>query len=326
MVVWANLHGAFIAGLVIWAVVFLGELLERQKNWNQLRVLFWVGPSSILASLLNPDGLGIWKTGLGFLGNQYLVSHTAEYLPPDFQNPAFWPFLAVIGLSMLILGMNQRRLKYAHLFLLGSWTAMALYSARNIPLYIAVCIPILCDEAAKLIKEGRGSGLVDWFLSFQDRITITEKDIRGGLVALIAVILSISLLVSGVQLDFQSRGNVFSEEVFPVRAVDWLEDNPPHGNGFNHFPWGGYLLYRLWPEQLVFIDGQTDFYGEDLTRQYEQVITLQPGWQQIFLRHDIRWVIMPANSPVAAYLSESDSWAIDYRDQTTKIFSLIEED
>jgi len=47
---WANLHGAFIVGLVIWAAVFLGELLEKQKNWNQLRVLIWIGPSSILAS------------------------------------------------------------------------------------------------------------------------------------------------------------------------------------------------------------------------------------------------------------------------------------
>ena len=326
MMVWANLHGAFIAGLVIWALVFLGELLEKQKNWNQLRVLIWIGPSSILASLINPDGLGIWKTGLGFLGNQYLVSHTAEYLPPDFQNPSFWPFLALIGLSVLILGMSQRRMKYAHLFLLGSWTAMALYSARNIPLYIAVGIPILCDQAAILIKEGRGSGIVDWFLDLQDRITITEKDIRGGLIALIAVILSISLLMSGVQLDFQSKGNVFSEEVFPVRAVDWLEDNPPQGNGFNHFPWGGYLLYRLWPEQLVFIDGQTDFYGEDLTRQYEKVITLQQGWHQIFLRHDIRWVIMPTDSPVAAFLSESGNWEMNYCDQTAKIFSLIEEE
>lgn len=203
---------------------------------------------------------------------------------------------------------------------------MALYSARNIPLYIAVCIPILCDQAAKLIKEGRGTGIVDWFLNLQDRITRTEKDIRGGLISVLVLVLSISLLMGGVQLDFQSNGNTFSEEVFPVGAVDWLEDNPPQGNGFNHFPWGGYLLYRLWPEQLVFIDGQTDFYGEDLTREYEKVITLQPGWQQIFMRYDIKWVIMPADSRVADFLSESSNWTINYSDQTAKILSKTEEE
>lgn len=325
MAVWANLHGAFFAGLVIWALVFIGELLEKQKNWNQLRVLIWIGPSSILASLLNPDGLGIWRTGLGFLGNQYLVSHTAEYLPPDFQNPAFWPFLAVIGISLLVLGLSSRRIKLAHLLQLSSWTAMALYSARNIPLYIVIATPILCDLGSRLIKESRDIGIADWVLNLQERIAITEKEIRGGLIATIAVVLSICLLVSGVRLDFQGAGNNFSEDVFPVQAVDWLEDEKLEGNGFNYFPWGGYLLYRLWPEQLVFIDGQTDFYGEELTRQYERVITLQPGWQGIFHKYNINWVIMPADSPLAAYLNENDAWETIYQDQAAAIFSLIEE-
>jgi hypothetical protein len=323
MVIWANLHGAFIAGLVIWAMVFLGELLEKQKNWNQLRVLIWIGPSSILASLINPDGLGIWKTGLGFLGNQYLVSHTAEYLPPDFQNPSFWPFLAVIGLSLLILGLSRRRIKFAHLFLLGSWTMMALYSARNIPLYIVVVMPMLCDLGARVIKEGRGSWIVDWFLNLQERITVTEQGIRGGVIAVSTVLISIYLLVSGVKLDFLDQGNIFSEEIFPVAAVDWLEEQPITGNGFNYFPWGGYLLYRIWPEQLVFIDGQTDFYGEDLTREYEQVITMQPGWQKVFNRYDITWVIVPSASPLSAYLTDNEDWETSYQDQTTKIFTLI---
>jgi len=325
MTIWANLHGAFIAGLVIWALVFLGEFFEKKKNWNQLRVLIWIGPASLLASLLNPDGLGIWKTGLGFLGNQYLVSHTAEYLPPDFQNPAFWPFLVVIGLSILILGLSQRRVKYAHLFLLGSWTAMALYSARNIPLFIIVAVPILCDLAARLLKESRGSRLVDAFLNIQEKIALTENTTRGGFVAVVSIAGTLILLMNGAQLDFQGTGNNFSSEVFPVEAVDWLEESDLEGNGFNYFPWGGYLLYRRWPEQLVFIDGQTDFYGEDLTRAYEKVITLQPGWQQVFREYQIKWVIMPANSPLTAYLDDSLNWDLAYQDRLTNIYNLLEE-
>ena len=326
MLVWTNLHGAFIAGLVIWALVFLGELLEKGKNWNQLRVLIWIGPSSLLASLLNPDGIGIWKTGLGFLGNQYLVGHTAEYLPPDFQNPAFWPFLIVIGLSILILGLSQRRMKYAHLFLLGSWTVMALYSARNIPLYIVIVIPILCDMGAKLIKEYTDSGVVNRFKRFQNRIAITEKEIKGGFVTICVVLITIFLLMNGVKLDFQNVGNTFSEEIFPVHAVDWLEKNPPSGNGFNYFPWGGYLLYRLWPDQQVFIDGQTDFYGEDLTRKYEQVISMQPGWQQVFREYDIHWVLIPSESNLAAYLADDVEWQISFSDKTAKMFILVDKD
>jgi hypothetical protein len=275
--------------------------------------------------LINPDGVGIWKTGIGFLGNQYLVSHTAEYLPPDFQNPSFWPFLALIGLSILVLGMSQRRMKFAHMFLMGSWTAMALVSARNIPLYVVVVIPILCSLAAKIVKESRRFGISDWFVSFQNRISLTEKDLKGGLLAAMIAILSIYFLMKDVNLDFQNRGNVFAEEVFPVGAADWMEENPITGNGFNHFPWGGYLLYRFWPDQLVFIDGQTDFYGEDLTRQYEQVITLRPGWQHVFSRYDIEWVLVPAESPLALYLEPSGDWVEIFSDDTAVIYKLAEE-
>jgi hypothetical protein len=85
--------------------------------------------------------------------------------------------------------------------------------------------------------------------------------------------------MGGARLDYDQQGNRYDPAVFPVEAVDWLEQHPPEGNGFNYFIWGGYLLYRSWPERTVFIDGQTDFYGEALTRQYVQVITLTGDWE-----------------------------------------------
>lgn len=42
---------------------------------------------------------------------------------------------------------------------------------------------------------------------------------------------------------------------------------------FNEFNRGGYLLYRLWPQQGVLLDSQTDFYGEAAVREY------QAGWE-----------------------------------------------
>ena len=45
------------------------------------------------------------------------------------------------------------------------------------------------------------------------------------------------------------------------------------GRIFNDFIWGGYLL-KEWPEQKVFLDGQTDFYGEDLARQHMRIMAL----------------------------------------------------
>jgi len=320
MLIWVNLHGAFIAGLLIWACYFFGMLLDRQISLHKNQSFLWVGISSILISLINPDGIGIWKTGLGFLGNQYLVSHTAEYLPPDFQQLAFWPFLILILCSVVVFGLSKKRIAFPHLLIVGGWTIMALYSARNIPLYVVTVIPILISEVCGIVCDWKDSILVDKFLDFQKKIATTEESLKGGFWSVVSVILAIMLLLGGSKLDFQGIGNVFSKEVFPVEATEWLDDNPPEGNGFNYFPWGGYLLYRFWPERSVFIDGQTDFYGEELTREYERVITLSDGWQDVLHDYHIEWVIMPAGSELGSALDESDFWNETYHDETTEIW------
>jgi len=125
--------------------------------------------------------------------------------------------------------------------------------------------------------------------------------------------------MSGYNLDIENQGNRFLEGVFPVAAVNWMEDNPLEGKGFNHFPWGGYLLYRNWPEQLVFIDGQTDFYGEELTREYEQIITLREGWEKVLDFYDIQWALMPVESALVNALESRPNWKIVYQDSTAVI-------
>ena len=129
------------------------------------------------------------------------------------------------------------------------------------------------------------------------------------------------LLFNGYSLDFQNKGNQFLDDVFPVEAVDWIVENNIDGNGFNYFPWGGYLLYRIWPDKLVFIDGQTDFYGELLTRQYEQVITLSPGWEGVLDQYDVDWVIMPIGSDLSTELKSTTGWEQVYRDEISEIIN-----
>jgi hypothetical protein len=115
-----------------------------------------------------------------------------------------------------------------------------------------------------------------------------------------------------------ARAN-FSQRVFPVQAVDWMMAEQISGPGFNYFTWGGYILYRTWPEQRVFIDGQTDFYGEDLTRQYETVITQSAGWREVLTEYSVRWVLMPVDALLVRALESEDGWRVRYQDPTAVV-------
>lgn len=89
---------------------------------------------------------------------------------------------------------------------------------------------------------------------------------------------------------------------------------------FNEFTWGGYLLYRLFPLKRVFIDGQTDFYGEALTREYLRILNAEAGWQDTLNQYDVRWVILPPSRPLTRELTRTKGWREFFRDATAVIF------
>jgi hypothetical protein len=186
--------------------------------------------------------------------------------------------------------------------------AMSLYSARNIPLFVIVVAPYI----GALIQIFIGKILI--LQQIEQKLFSVEHNLRGAVFPITTVLLLV--LASFIQTNTTNR---FDSNKFPVMAADWLQDNPQDGRMFNNFIWGGYLLYRLWPQQNVFIDGQTDFYGEALTREYAQVMALREGWEAILKKYDVAWVIVQSDKPLVGALQDTLHWTILYQDPTATI-------
>ncbi|WP_298009703.1 MULTISPECIES: hypothetical protein [Anaerolinea] len=325
MLVWANTHGAFLAGFVVWVVYGLGlfwniwvEKMSVDALSEKFRSWLWVGGLSLIASLINPAGLDLWKTSVGYVRNAYLVGHTAEYLSPDFHTPSTFPFLFMVILFLGVWGISRQKPRMDEVLIVVLWTAMGLYSARNIPLFAVVSAPVLAKSIEMLWKERQGYFVwLDKLQHFNLRLQSVDSKTGGWVTFLLVIVLSVWGARSGW---IPAR---FAPEVFPVKAMDWLEIHPQEGNVFNYFPWGGYILYRAFPEVRVFIDGQTDFYGEALTRQYEQVITLSEGWQEVLAEYKVQWVLMPASSALVRTLESDSMWQALYRDDVAVILRRV---
>jgi hypothetical protein len=318
MLIWANMHGAFIAGFAVWLIYGVSYCWDRWVERDEAdyssgfgRIFLITGGMSFFATLINPDGPGLWKTSIGYLGNQYLVGHTAEYLSPNFHLSTFWPFLLMLMMGLALFGLADKRRRTVDLVLFIAWGAMALISARNIPLFVLVSVPLLSVTLKEVVDLfGEQAKFFDNLRSFDRRLSRVESAARGLVWPILIVV--IAFFLTGI--GFGRESNRFDSRVFPVAAVDWLADHPQQGEVFNYFPWGGYLLYRNWPETRVFIDGQTDFYGESLTRSYEQVISLQPGWEDVLAKYGVGWVLIPADEPLSSELARRSEWKEVYHD------------
>ena len=331
MLVWANLHGAYISGFMLWILVGAGYVWDRWIDSRREiafapgfgRYFLWVGGVSMLATLLNPAGIKLWTTSIGYLGNSYLVGHTAEYLSPDFHSPSTWPFLLLVVLGLACFGLAGRRRRGSDMAIFTAWAGMGLYSTRNIPLFALLSVPILAESAKEVLNdlEAKG-GFFKALAGLDQRLTVVEKSLRGVVWPAIALVLVVFAFGSGLKFDLSQSGNRFDPKDFPVQALDWLERNPQTGEMFNYFPWGGYILYREWPEMRVFIDGQTDFYGESLTREYEDVLTVQPGWEGILKKYKVGWVLVPPGEALTMRLRDNPDWRIVYQDPIAVILAV----
>jgi len=118
----------------------------------------------------------------------------------------------------------------------------------------------------------------------------------------------------------------FDPKKVPVAAVTFLqqenvEEPPATEPVFSTDAWGGYLIYRMYPERKVVVDDRHDLYGAGRIRQYLILTRAEPGWQSVLETWKIRTAFLPADSTLANLLREEPrDWRIAYEDKVAVVF------
>jgi len=321
MLVWVNLHGMFVLGNVLLAIYLAGDWFENpSKVWftaAKTKAMLVSGTLSFLATFFSPSGFKIWEAIVSLGGNAYIKSRIPEYQSPNFHMAETWPFILILLLCIISFARSAQKVPWISVFLVTSFAGIALYSSRMMPFFALVAVPIVAGSISKWLRQDFPN----------NRFWAVEKNINSinqssnGWVWILAIVIAVTLLLkSNIAIDPENKGNAFDPQFFPVEAVSWLENHPQDGHMFNEFDWGGYILLRTWPDYPIFMDGHTHIYGEVLTREYEQVITMSQGWEDIFEKYQIEWAIIKSNEErLIEALQNELGWKIIYEDSTATI-------
>ena len=308
--VWANLHGGFVYGFILIGAYLAGDLLEARQApdrgpWlRSARGRALALAVALAASLVNPYGIKLLIHVGTFFGNEAIIRQTNEFQSPDFHTINGKIFLLVLLGTFAGLALAARRPRWPWLLVMFGNSAMALISQRNIELFGLTALPLAAlhlDPAwRKLPLFARARGV------FQREYRGSYPGVGAGVVA--ALLLALGLAhgrVAGVQLVEDS----FDPTVFPAALVRQARRAKLAGPIFNEFIWGGYLVHE-WPEQRVFIDGGTDFYGEKLFGEYVRVWNLDPGWRDVLAKWNIRWILVDPRARLAHQLVREPEWGL----------------
>jgi len=258
---WANCHGGFFLGWLVLAA-YSAEALWRHSA-DARRVLA-LSAAAVLLSGANPNGFRIVQVLF------YYRSSAATRNLLEWARPAWFAFNEFTFL----------------------WIAAALLMLR----------------AWKRVR------LADWILAaafFAAAFSAQRNTILVGLVAPIAIVAyfprkrhlaplwpfaAATVLIAGAMATtwdnaFQLRA---AEWRYPAGACDFLLAHHVAGHIFNTYEYGGYLIWRLWPEQQVFIDGRS--LSESLFQDYGRILynVEEPGVnaQQLLDRYGVQTIVM----------------------------------
>lgn len=333
MVLWANLHGGFIAGFVLFALYMIAAAYEYMRNketrnltWPKLKTLGATTVLSLMASLINPYGYKLHWHVYRYLTDQWLMNHIDEFLSPNFHGVAQQCFVLLLLISVLAWSVAPRRPRPIDVLIVLFAVHTGLYASRNLPvsciLIVLIIAPTLSQAASRAAASPEPAARTRQFFarfeSFAFRMGNLESRLEGHLWPLAAILAGVIVCAHqgriGTRQVFDAH---FDPKRFPVHAVDAIEKRAIREPIFSLDSWGGYFIYRLYPETRVFIDDRHDLYGAQFLKEYLKAIRLTPDWDTMLNSRRVNWVLVPAESSLANILIETQGWKTEYEDKVS---------
>jgi hypothetical protein len=339
MLAWVNLHGGFLLGFALLAIYWFSAVWEyfrltedcfddallKIRAAKRSRDLALIALLSALATLANPYGWRLHVHIYHYLSNRFLMDHIDEFQSPNFHGVAQKCFAALLLFASIALAAKRRdtagvRLSEALIILFAVYSG--LYAARNIPvsalLLILVSGPRLSDALQSLKQRPTALGSTHFF----QRMQSIEAALRGHIWPIAALALTCWITFHGGKLGTKQLVNAhFDARRFPSRAVDYFDSHNLHGPVFAPDSWGGYLIYRLYPQIQVAVDDRHDFYGEQFLKSYLKMMHVEPGWENFLQQYPVRYVLIPKDSALANILAETPHWQPVYSDEVAVVFA-----
>lgn len=313
---WVNSHIYFILGPFL--VLLL--TLENKKYWP------WLAAVSA-ATLVNPNFIH------GALAPSSILRHYGYSI---VENQSVWFLanygilgrqIAVFELSLVVLAISfifaahRRQWRWFEFWLALALAVLGLKMIRNFGPYALLFVPIVAGNLSVPLEAAQARSVP---LPLTGRTGIWSYAAAGVLLLLLCYL----TVTNQISVWFQSAKRFgLSVPAGAAGGVQFIKQHHLTGPVFNNFDVGSYLIWQLYPEQRVFVDGRPEAYSVEFFENiYKPMQTDPAAWAKYSRQYGINYIffdwhdITPWAQQFLARISRDPAWPLAYRDDWVVIF------
>lgn len=312
-VLWANAHISYYLGFIVSGAYLLDDLIHRRQGRRPGALALAIAVAAV-ASLANPFG---WRALLQPLDYFTIWRHEPVYQSIGELAPIYWDVHYRDGLVLwLILVVMAALVRWrrqgfdaAQCVLLLVCLPQAISTQRFLGYAALTLAPFAARDVAALISSRAWPAAL-------------HAPARRALVASLACV---ALVVPTLTQSVSGFGYGWVHTPYPERACDWLGEHGVRGKGFNVFSFGGYLLWRFYPDpgRLPFMDIHQAG-TKEIRYLYAWAQQDSTAWRTLDQRYRLDWVLLPRVLPghpdLIDFLDADRNWALVFCDDAAALW------
>lgn len=299
-VVWANLHGGFVLGLVLIAIFALGEFLNdsKDKYWKLCLYTLLV---TCLTTLINPYGFKyiLFIFDAFALKREFIMEWHSAFFRDEIRGHhikfityfvcTYLMFIYSIVKNIYKNGFKNHFLKIdkTKYILIIIVSLIALKAVRCHSFFIFVILACCYNDFYKI---------------FNKRLPLILDKIKAHILLYLIFISSFSRVYNFGFL------NTVRETNYPIYAIEFLKANDIKGNVIVNFHNGSYLAYKLYPNNFVFMDGRyEEVYDVDLINDLGKIF-LSMNYENLLKNYHTDAIIVENAYSLNSKILKNKNW------------------
>ncbi len=310
MLLWSNMHGGCLSGIGLIALYCLGEFLNKQSIKKYIIALC----ACLAVLFINPYGIDYVKFlfQAGLMDRSYITEWNSpfhQHYLKGFIGYKIYLLLMILTQLLYILKnkINYSKLDKTKIIIMIATAYLSITHIRHIPFFILTAGIFLYDEFYSLLNSL-------YVKTANSENTKNLTLIKNIIIYFFLLIISVPPLISKKEIRI-------TESAFPRFAVEFIKINNIKGNLFINFDWGSYAAYKLYPNNLIVMDGRyEEVYNPSLLMELKDFHLLKNDWYKIIRDYKTDVMILEKKYPVYNKILEHKDWKLIFENNISGVF------